>query len=54
MSNKISSVGKKINKNFIDYLYNDNEIKPLYTMLSEKSTYIKGIDVQTEQMYFFN
>ena len=44
-----------MNKNykyFIDYLYNDQKIKPLHIMLTKTSAYVKGYDGQTKWMYF--
>ena len=51
VSHKISS-GKKICKYFIDYLYNEQKLKPLYIMLSKTSAYVKGYDRQTKWMHF--
>ena len=51
VSNKISS-GEKNCKYFIDYLYDDYEIKPLYIMLFKMSIYVKHYDSQTKWMYF--
>ena len=43
---------KKNCKCFIGYLYNDNKIKPLHTMLPKTSAYEKSYDGQTKWMYF--
>ena len=51
VSNKIS-FGEKNYKYFIDYLYNDCEIKPLHIMLPKTSTYVKSYDCQIKWMYF--
>ena len=43
---------KKNCKCFIGYLYNDNKVKPLHTMLPKTSAYEKSYDGQTKWMYF--
>ena len=40
-------------KYFVGYLYNDNRVKPLHTMLPKTSTYVKSYDGQTKWVYFF-
>ena len=42
----------KIYKYFISYLYDDNKIKPLHTMLPKTSAYVKGYDGQTKWTKF--
>ena len=41
VSNKIS-FGEKNNKYFLGYLYNDDKVKPLNTMLPKTSAYVKA------------
>ena len=41
VSNKIS-FGEKNYKYFIDYLYNDNKVKPLHMILPKASAYVKS------------
>ena len=36
---------------FIDYLYNDNKVKPLHITLSNKSAYVKHYDGKTKWVY---
>ena len=48
VSNKIS-FGEK---NFIGYLYNGNQVKPLNIMLPKTSAYVKNYYGQTKWMYF--
>ena len=43
--NKVSLDEKKL-KYFISYLYNDNEVKPLYIFLPKTSAYVKSYDEQ--------
>ena len=43
---------KKNCKCIIGYLYNDNKVKPLDTMLPKTSAYVKSYDGQTKWMYF--
>ena len=43
---------EKNSKYFIDYLYNNYKIKPLYIMLSKPRVYVKSYDGQTKLMYF--
>ena len=49
VSNKIS-LDKKNYKYFIDYLYNNDKVKPLRIMLPKTSTYVKRYDQQTKWM----
>ena len=51
VSNKIS-FGEKHHKYFIDYLYNDDNVKPLHIMFPKTSAYVKCYDRQTKWMYF--
>ena len=47
LSSKISFEGKKKYKYFVDYLYNDHKVKPLYIML-HKTSALKRCDGQTK------
>ena len=51
VSNKIS-FGEKKYKYFISYLYNDDKVKLLNTMLPKTSPYIKCCDRKSKCMYF--
>ena len=51
VSKKIS-FGEKHYKYFIGYLYNDDKVKPLNTMLSKTSAYVKSYNGQTKWMHF--
>ena len=52
VSNKIS-FGEKNYKYVVSYLYNDNKVKPLHTILPKTSVYVKSYAGQTKWMYFF-
>ena len=47
LSNKIS-FGENNYKYFIDYLYNDNKLKPLHKMLPKRSAYVKTYNERTK------
>ena len=51
MSNKISFGGKNY-KYFIDYLHNDNKVKPLHILLLKTSPYVKSYDGRTKWIVF--
>ena len=51
VSTKIS-FGKENYRYFIGCLCNVNKIKPLHTMLTKASAYVKSYDGQTKWMYF--
>ena len=53
VSKKIPFGGKSY-KYFIEYLYNNHNVKPYHIMLPKTNTYIKSYDGQTKWMYFFN
>ena len=53
ISKEISS-GEKNYKYFIGYVDNDYKIKPVHTMLSKTSAYVKSCDGETKWMYFFD
>ena len=53
ISKKISS-GEKDYKYFIGYVDDDYKIKPVHTMLSKTSAYVKSCDGETKWMYFFD
>ena len=46
------SFSEKNCKYFIGYLYNDNKVKPLQTVLPKTSIYVKCYEEQTKWMYF--
>ena len=41
-----------VKKNFIGYLYDDYQVKPLHIMVPKRSTYVKSYDGKTKWMYF--
>ena len=43
---------KKNYDSFIDCLFNDHKIKPLYIMLPKTSAYLKSYDIQSKWMSF--
>ena len=45
---------KKNYKYFIDYIYDDYKVKPLYIMLPKTSTYVKRYDEQTKLIFFLS
>ena len=45
---------KKNYKYFIDYVYDDYKVKPLYMMLPKTSTYVKRYDEQTKLIFFLS
>ena len=51
VSNKIS-FDEKYYKYFLGYLHNGIKVKPLNTMLTKASAYVKIYDRQTKWMYF--
>ena len=51
VSDKIS-FGEKNFKYFIGYLYNDDKVKLLHTMLRKTSAYVKSYDGETKWIYF--
>ena len=53
ISKEISS-GEKDYKYFIGYVDDDYKIKPVHTMLSKTSAYVKSCDGETKWMYFFD
>ena len=53
VSNKIS-FGEKNFKYFIGYLYNDNKVNPIHTMISKTKAYVKSYYGKTKWMYFFD
>ena len=46
------SFGERNYKYFIGFLYNDDKVKPLQTMLPKTSAYVNSYDGQTKLMYF--
>ena len=48
------SLRKRNYRYFIGYLYNDDKVKPLHSILPKTSAYVKGCDGQTEWMYFLS
>ena len=46
------SFGEKNCKYFIGYLYNEDKVNPLYTMLPKTSAYVKGYDGKPKRVYF--
>lgn len=53
ISNKISS-GEKNDNCFVGYMDDNNEIKPLCTMLTKMSAYANSYDGETKWMYVLN
>ena len=51
VSHKILFVEKSY-KYFIDYLYNDDKVKPLHIMLAKTITYLKSYHGQRKWMFF--